>query len=262
VKPQVSGRLVELNRQFYHDFGEPFAATRGRLQPGVLRVLDSLKGDESILDLGCGNGELARALARRAHRGAYLGLDFSVPLLGEAKSMPEGFSATFLQADLTSGWMEVIPMSREVATVQTPDNREIAAPPMAARNDSYEVVFSFAAIHHIPSHKIRLEILKAVNTLLAPGGRFVHSNWQFLNSPRLRGRIQPWSAIGLQESDVDPGDYLLDWRAGGTGLRYVHHFNEEELAELAASSGFTVVDTFTSDGRQGNLAVYQEWAAR
>ncbi|HIE48053.1 TPA: class I SAM-dependent methyltransferase, partial [Candidatus Bipolaricaulota bacterium] len=29
------------------------------------------------LDLGCGNGELARDLARRRFRGAYLGLDFS-----------------------------------------------------------------------------------------------------------------------------------------------------------------------------------------
>ncbi|HEY3476840.1 MAG TPA: hypothetical protein VGK56_19640 [Anaerolineales bacterium] len=55
-------RLIEINREFYTRFGEAFSATRHRIQPGVRRVLEMLQGDESILDLGCGNGELARAL--------------------------------------------------------------------------------------------------------------------------------------------------------------------------------------------------------
>ena len=104
---------------------------------------------------------------------------------------------------------------------------------MAARNDTFDIIFSFATLHHIPSHEIRLDILKTVHGFLADGGRFIHSNWQFLNSPRLRRRVQKWSEIGLTESDVDENDYLLDWRSGGRGLRYVHHFSEEELAELA-----------------------------
>jgi len=49
-----------------------------------------LKGEESILELGCGNGELARELATRGHRGPYLGLDFSLPLLREAEGLPYG----------------------------------------------------------------------------------------------------------------------------------------------------------------------------
>ena len=48
-------------------------------------MLEMLKGDESILDLGCGNGEFARELAKRGHRGLYLGVDFSLPLLREAE---------------------------------------------------------------------------------------------------------------------------------------------------------------------------------
>src|SRR5512143_174878 len=97
----TAARLIELNRDFYSRFGGAFSATRGRLQPGVLRILRSLRGDESVLDLGCGNGELARELAKRGHRGPYLGLDFSLPLLREAASQPAGFSARFVQADLT-----------------------------------------------------------------------------------------------------------------------------------------------------------------
>lgn len=270
MKANIAQRLIELNRQFYTEFGESFSATRGRIQPGVRRVLDSLKGDETILDLGCGNGELARTLARDSHRGAYLGLDFSLPLLADAGSIPEEFSAEFLAADLTSDWSVIARSLRAERSdsevdaeatkqFQATSEHEIATPPLAARNDTFSIVFSFATLHHIPSHELRLNILKTVHDFLTEGGHFIHSNWQFLNSPRLRERIQKWSEFGLTVSDVDENDYLLDWRSGGRGLRYVHHFSEGELAELAVSSGFTIVQTFNSDGKEGNLAIYQEW---
>jgi hypothetical protein len=118
---------------------------------------------------------------------------------------------------------------------------------------------AFAALHHIPSKGIRLNLLRAVHGLLADDGRFILSNWQFLNSAKLRGRIQNWSKAGLSQSEVDPGDFLLDWRSGGEGLRYVHHFSEEELVSLAAAAGFRVQDTFYSDGESGDLSLYQVW---
>ena len=85
----TAARLVEINRDFYTRFGGSFSATRHRLQPGVRCILETLHGDESILDLGCGNGEFARELAKRGHRGSYLGVDFSLPLLQDAESQPE-----------------------------------------------------------------------------------------------------------------------------------------------------------------------------
>jgi tRNA (uracil-5-)-methyltransferase TRM9 len=238
VKTEIAQRLIALNRQFYTDFGAPFSATRGRIQPGVKRVLDSLKGNETILDLGCGNGELARTLARDGHRGAYLGLDFSLPLLAEAESVPEGFSAKFQEVDLTQ--LSVISDQLSVS-------------------GGWSLITAFAVLHHIPSQGLRLDILRTVHRLLAHSGHFIHSNWQFLNSSRLRHRVKEWSEAGLSQADVDQDDYLLDWRSGGTGLRYVHHFSEAELSTLAASSGFRVVETFYSDGKEGNLAIYQTW---
>lgn len=241
MHPSVAQRLIELNRRFYTDFGEPFSATRGRIQPGVRLILDSLDGDETILDLGCGNGELARTLAKNGHRGAYLGLDFSLPLLAEAESVPEGFSVEFQEVDLT----QLSAFSDQLSATE-----------------GWPVVTAFAVLHHIPSQNLRLDILKTIHELLAEDGRFIHSNWQFLNSPRLRQRVRGWSEAGLMEADVDEDDYLLDWRSGGMGLRYAHHFSEEELAELAASSGFTIFETFYSDGKEGNLAIYQVWRKR
>ena len=234
----TAARLIEINREFYTRFGDSFSAKRHRIQPGVRRVLAMLNGDESILDLGCGNGEFARELARQGHRGPYLGVDFSLPLLRDAEVQPGEFTATFLQADLTK---------------LSPVRDQLSA------NDDWSVITAFAVLHHIPSYELRLDILRIVNQLLKKDGRFIHSSWQFLNSEKLKARIHPWEAAEVSDSQVDVGDYLLDWRSGGQGLRYVHHFDQEELNELAKASHFKVVDTFYSDGKEARSGWYQVW---
>lgn len=244
MKKETATNLIALNREFYNRFGASFSATRHRLQPGVKKILDSLDGDEKILDLGCGNGELARALAKRGHRGSYLGLDFSLPLLREAESpparisRPREFPAKFMEVDLTK--LSVI------------GNQSLLT-------DNWSLITAFAVFHHIPGNELRLNLLKAVHQLLSERGRFILSNWQFLSSNRLKARIKPWEAAAIDPSEVDAGDYLLDWRSGGEGLRYVHQFAAEELSALAEQSGFRVHDSFLSDGEGGNLGLYQVW---
>jgi len=114
-------------------------------------------------------------------------------------------------------------------------------------------------LHHLPGEALRSQTIHTVKSRLAPRGILALSVWQFLNSERLRGRIQPWESAGLLGEDVDPGDFLLDWRQGGRGLRYAHHFSEEELTGLALRNGFTVVESFLSDGEGGKLGLYQLW---
>ena len=83
---------------------------------------------------------------------------------------------------------------------------------------------------------MRIGFFNRVRDLLADDGRFIFSTWQFLNSERLKARIQPWEAAEMSEEDVDEGDYLLDWRRDGVGLRYVHQYSEAELEELAGGN--------------------------
>lgn len=239
MKNETATRLLSLNKQFYQTFGQEFSSTRQRLQPGVMKVLDMLNGEEAILDLGCGNGEVVRELMRRGHRGTYTGLDYSLPLLEVARHGWEDSPATFLRADLAA-----------------PDwDKKITA----SMSRPFDLVAAFATLHHIPGRQARLNILKKIQTLLRPGGLFIHSEWQFMNSEKLRGRIQPWAEAGLSDADVDPGDHLLDWRGGGRGLRYVHHFDEPELETLAEAAKFRVRSTFYSDGENSRLGLYQVW---
>jgi SAM-dependent methyltransferase len=250
VEAEIVSRLLALNRLFYQTMGKEFSATRMRLQPGVHRVLETIPTEARILDLGCGNGELASELARRNFSGVYIGMDFSPVLLQYARDrIPYiGRNTTpvfrFLEFDLARDhWDE-------------PIDEILPAPGQA----SFDLILAFAVLHHLPGYQVRLQVLRKVRQLIAPSGNFIHSEWQFLNSPRLQARIQPWERAGLVSAQVDPGDYLLDWRRGGTALRYVHHFTTQELSELAAQSGFSISHTFLSDGQGGKLGLYQWWS--
>jgi len=218
-----------------------------RLQPGIKKIIPEIPLDANILDLGCGNGELAQTLLHQGFHGNYVGLDFSSELLNIAhkrlnrEQTSSAGSITFLQRELTSpGWGKSLPLQ------------------------DFDLILAFAILHHLPGFNLRCQVLVEAGYLLNKNrnplsGNFIHSEWQFLNSPKLRGRIQPWELIELKQTDVDEGDYLMDWRQGGRGLRYVHHFNEEELKTLATTTGFHIKNTYFSDGEGGRLGIYQVW---
>jgi 2-polyprenyl-3-methyl-5-hydroxy-6-metoxy-1,4-benzoquinol methylase len=235
MQPEIAQQLLELNHQFYQTFADHFSATRQRLQPGVVRAIDSIPKSTSLLDLGCGNGRLAAFLTEKGHSGHYIGIDTSSNLI-EIANQQKIPNALFFQADLAEvTWAEKLPQP------------------------NFDIILCFAVLHHIPSLALRTRFLTQVRNLLAPNGLFIHSNWQFMKSQKLRGRIQSWERIGLADDLVDDNDYLLDWRRGGAGLRYLHFFTSPELQSLAGQTGFKLKAEFSSDGASGNLGLYQIW---
>ena len=237
MKPEIAAQLIEINRQFYQKFGGAFSRTRGRIQPGVRKIIDRIGRDAPLLDVGCGNGEFIRQLAENDHRAPILGVDFSLPLLEDAVRIPNGFPATFHELDITDKQWSVV-------------------------SGQYSVITCFATLHHIPSEELRLRILGNIHARLADDGEFIFSSWQFLRSPKLAKRVQPWDVAGLNAQDMDENDYLLDWRSEGTGYRYAHQYSEAALGALAEKSGFKVLEQFYSDGVTGDLGLYQIWAKR
>jgi tRNA (uracil-5-)-methyltransferase TRM9 len=237
MKPEIAREIVDLNHQFYQSFAGDFSETRGRLQMGVRKVLERIPKTCSFLDLGCGNGNVLMQLAENGFQGSYLGVDFSLGLLDWAcRDKPTGFQIEFRELDLTSpSWTGTLPAK------------------------GFEVICCFATLHHIPSQELRISICRNIRKHQADGGLFYLSTWQFNKSERLNKKIQPWETIGLKDDQVDEGDYLLDWRRGGTGTRYIHLFSVEELQDLAELSDFRVIETFDSDGEGGNLGLYQVW---
>jgi len=261
MERSVLDRLKKINYEFYTGHGREFSSTRQRLQPGIRRLVETLRGDESVLDLGCGNGAVARELARREHRGPYLGIDFSEELLREARQAVSGLRAEFVRADLlelTKAQVPEPPLESRKRSFQPSTLREADE---AVRQAPWTTVAAFAVLHHIPGRDLRQQVLRAIHRWMGPHGRLFLSNWQFLDHPRMGHRIRPWSEAGLDASQVDASDYLLDWRHGSTGFRYVHQFDEAELRELSAACGFTVMETFYSDGANHRSGLYQIWRA-
>jgi len=120
----------------------------------------------------------------------------------------------------------------------------------------FDCVLLLAVLHHIPGSEARVRLLRQARELLSPQGRVVVSTWQFLDNERMRKKIAPWSVVGIDERELDPGDALLSWKRGGAGLRYCHWVGEEEARALAAQAGLNIVETFRSGGREGDLSLY------
>lgn len=235
MRREVANNLLEVNRNFYENFAGDFSETRMRIQSGVMGILTGIPEDARILDLGCGNGNLAVELNELGFGGQYMGLDQSKGLIDFARSHELPF-AEFRQADLTSNYWDE-----------------------GLLDQSFDIVLCFATMHHIPSEELRLRFLNKAKRLILEGGQYIFSTWQLLNSPRLAERVQNWERIGLKDEDVDAGDYLMDWKRGGEGLRYVHVYSAEELYELAQKTGFSIEEQFSSDGSTGDLGLYMVW---
>lgn len=232
MKTTTARRLLHLNRRFYDTFAAEFAASRSALQPGIVRALGRIGVTDVLLDVGCGDARVGRALAagQIPHASArhYVGVDSSPAMLGQT-ALPDSELAV---ADFSrKGW-----------------TRQIAR--------SYDAVVCFSALHHLPGPRRRLRLLRDLHGLLRPGGWLAISVWQFLHVPRLRRKIVPWRSVGLSADDVDESDYLLDWQRGGRGLRYVHQFEESELIGLCHKAGLTVHECFRSDGETGDMGLY------
>ena len=250
MKPEILSKIDAINKEFYQKFGDSFARTRQRLQPGVARVLRQIPPDTSWLDVGCGTGSLAVEWIRQRRLGMYHGVDFSVPLIEEARARVAaeetypGMKVEFSSADLTDDdWTKNLPEA------------------------NWDGLMMFAVLHHIAGSERRAGLLRRLRTLICKDAPLHLSVWQIRNSPRLMNHLLPWSVADLDDRELEPDEVLMDWRADSSvtgssvALRYVHLFSENELRGLAGICGFVVEDTFYSDGHEGNLGLYQSWRA-
>lgn len=222
--------LKELNRKFYNDFAGAFSASRSASEPGLERILQQVHSGDRVLDLGCGQGRLAFLLSKDC---TYVGMDFSVEMLAMAQQQADAANveARFVVGDLLATEWPVI-------------------------GEMYDWIILRAVLHHIPGLENRQAILCNARRLLTPNGKIVMANWQFLEIERLRRRVLDWATLDLSATDVEPGDYLLDWQRDGYGLRYVHLVDEAETRALAQAANLHITSLFRADGRQNNLTLY------
>ncbi len=227
MEEAIVRRLVEINATFYRQLAEPFAASRNAPQPGYERLLPHIpERPLAVLDVGCGNGRFGRYLAR--HRAiTYTGVDFTPTLF--------------------------TPIDGVISRFET---RDLSNPESLAGLGQFDLVACLSTLQHIPGHRNRERLVREMAAHMSPGGLLLLVNWQFLDNARQRRKIVPWSEVGLESSQVEPGDHLLSWDRDGRGVRYASHIDEENTEKLVKAANLRIVTQFRADGREGNLNLY------
>jgi SAM-dependent methyltransferase len=145
-----------------------------------------LRGNEYVLDLGCGRGAVLLAAAKLVPRGRAVGVDIWRP-----DQTGNSMHATRANAD-AEGVAERIELhTRDMTDLQFPDA-------------CFDLVVSSLAIHNLPGNQARLAAIDEAVRVLRPGGHIVIADIGFtrLYANRLRQR-------GM--TDVQRQD--LGWRA-------------------------------------------------
>src|SRR5579862_7183372 len=122
------------------------------------KLLDSLqlKGDEKILDVGCGRGLLLIGAAKRLKSGKATGIDIW---------SQEDLSSN--SADATKQNAKIEGVSDRVR-IENGDARKLVYP-----DNNYDVVLSSLAIHNIPDSQEREQAIREMWPVLKPGGRIL-----------------------------------------------------------------------------------------
>jgi len=200
-KQRYVNRLFETIAPRYDFFTAAMSYGMDRGWKRVLVEMAELKGDEKVLDLACGTGDITFEVARRIDRGQGIGLDITQGMLDIAerkRRLSELDHVSFHRADILS---------------------------MPFSDESFDRVTGGYALRNVPDLAAALAEIKRV---LKPGGRFLS-----LDFAHPRSRIYRWlylryltvvgSAAGLVlHGDADTYRYIpetLKLYPGQRGVR-------------------------------------------
>ncbi|HUJ11783.1 MAG TPA: methyltransferase domain-containing protein [Verrucomicrobiae bacterium] len=181
----------------------------------------ALRGSESVLDIGCGDGKITAQLALAAKKGKVLGIDLSEDMIRLAV---EQFPAT----------------AYPNLSFQCMDASNIHL------SDKFDVAFSNASLHWVKDH---IAMLRGVHACLRPGGRILF---------QMGGRGNADEVFAAVEKLIEQPQwcrYYEDFE-----LPY-HFYRPEEYAVWLAETGFRPVrvELVPKDMQHQGMAGLKGW---
>jgi SAM-dependent methyltransferase len=222
MNEQRQQELLKIVERNYEDIARDFDTTRKKvLWPTLIEFSAMVASDQSILDVGCGNGRLLRAF--ESGTVDYVGIDNSNNLIELAiknvenlENVQQRLQSRFLVGDILDlGQLNL---------------------------GLFDWVFSIAVIHHLPSFELRVKALKNLKLKLAPGGKIVLSVWRPWGNKRLIKEL--FKALGsklIGRHRYAWNDLVFVWK-NNQSPRYYHFFTKYELRRLAREAGLKIVD--------------------
>lgn len=216
MKEQKIQEILTLVKNNYQEIANDFDLTRKKeIWPEIKEWAAKVKDNDQILDLGCGNGRLLEALKDKQIN--YLGLDNSSELIEIAKN-------NYPDREFISGDMLNLESAVKI---------------------NFDFIFCLAALQHIPSKKLRLEVLKQMAAKLKIGGEIIVSNWNLWSHKKYRWQLikNYWLKISGQNK-LDFNDLIFPWKNPQgkiISLRYYHAFTKKELKKLARLANLKII---------------------
>lgn len=210
----LAQKILEQTKNNYDQLAVDWDRTRQYVSDGSQDFLQYIKVGDRVLDAGCGNGRLVKLFSTVNVK--YVGLDNSQALLAVARK-------NFPQAKFVAGDILRLPFA----------------------DQSFDAVFCVAALHHLPTGRLRRQALAEINRVLIPAGFLILLNWSW-RSPKIRRRLVNYTITKLfKGSELDWGDIYVGW--GQTNIqRYVHLFSQSGTKSLLDQTGYQVRANYVS----------------
>ncbi len=146
----------------------------------------SLRGDEQVLDLGCGRGAVLLAAAKLVPRGRAVGVD-----IWRADQTGNCMQSTLANAEAEGVGERIELHTRDMTDLQLP-------------SESVDLIVSSLAIHNLPGNDARRSAILEAVRVLRPGGRVVIADIGFTR--RYAAWLRQCGMTGIERRS-------LGWRA-------------------------------------------------
>lgn len=172
--------------------------------------LEKFDGEKksSLLDAGCGNGRLALFLP--LEKISYTGTDNNKALLELAKKNTDHLRP---RPFFTCAEAQKLPFKKA----------------------QFDVITSFAVIHHLPTETLQLKALKELRRILKPGGALFITSWNL------------WQPKYKKYIDTKTHHSFIPWGTPVTVERFYYAFKVNELRSLLKKAGFTRIKRLNSN---------------
>lgn len=177
--------------------------------------------NDNVIDIGCGNGRFLEVIGEKNI--SYTGVDISKDLIKIAKEKYD-----------------------DTHTFYTANALHLPTP-----SEHYDIAYSFAVLHHIPSHRYRAQFIREAARILKPDGTFVLTVWNLWQKKFLSEIFSQGLNSLFCQSPLDPGDLLLTF-GKDKHKRYLHAFTKRKLERLLSRNGFRILSTDTIYRKSGH----------
>lgn len=240
--------LNRLNKKFYQKVATSFSNSRSyywqgwnKLVPYLQDLAKNFNHQINVIDIGCGNGRFSMFLAQQlpSVKINYLGIDNNDDLLNIAKSLPSpaNLKLKFKKIDLVKDLLENS-LINKIAKFQP------------------NFICILGVTHHIPSLKLRIQLIKDLTDTLINPGYLTFTTWNFLINKRFEKKIISPTLVNLNQQQLENNDLILDWRKDMLAYRYCHYTDSKELIKIIKATSLENVSQFYADGKNNKLNTY------